>query len=150
MYPEKRHYGTFSPTETGKIPIQAPINVTSTEYLSSCALQCLKDVLRCVSVAYNSVTGNCYFYPNFIFANLTSSPNTNLYVLKSYWAVDSMVTVLVGWFLLSSNQKTAKIASEMFQIHILVQVRTSFMTNNVSFNLFFSSFFVTLKTDITD
>nr|XP_034300654.1 uncharacterized protein LOC117681248 [Crassostrea gigas] len=84
MYPEKRHYGTFSPTESGKIPNQTPINVSSADSLSSCALQCLKDVLLCVSVAYNRATGTCSFYPNFFFVNMTSSPNTNLYVLQPY------------------------------------------------------------------
>eukprot|EP00105_Crassostrea_gigas_P040348 XP_019924496.1 PREDICTED: uncharacterized protein LOC109619251 [Crassostrea gigas] len=84
MYPEKRHYGTFSPTETGKIPNLTPINVTSADSLSSCALQCLKNVLLCVSVAFNTATGTCSFYPHFYFANLTSSPNTNLYVLQPY------------------------------------------------------------------
>lgn len=98
MYPEKRHYGTFSPTETGKIPNLTPINVTSADSLSSCALQCLKNVLLCVSVAFNTATGTCSFYPHFYFANLTSSPNTNLYVLQPYWAFDSVVTVLVGLF----------------------------------------------------
>lgn len=84
MYPEKRHYGTFSPTETGKIPNLTPISVTSAASLSSCALQCLKNVLLCVSVAYNRATGSCSFYPNFFFASLTSSPNTNIYVLQPY------------------------------------------------------------------
>ncbi|XP_052719677.1 uncharacterized protein LOC128191584 [Crassostrea angulata] len=84
MHPEKRHYGTFSPTETGKIPNQASLNVTSANSLSSCALQCLKDVLPCVSVAYNSATGSCYFYRDFFFANLSSTPNTNIYVLQPY------------------------------------------------------------------
>lgn len=84
VYPEKRHYGTFSPTESGKIPNQTPINVSSADSLSSCALQCLKDVLLCVSVAYNRATGTCSFYPNFFFVNMTSSPNTNVYVLQPY------------------------------------------------------------------
>eukprot|EP00105_Crassostrea_gigas_P040367 XP_019924515.1 PREDICTED: uncharacterized protein LOC105332411 isoform X1 [Crassostrea gigas] len=84
MYSEKRHYGTFSPTETEKIPNQTPINVTLADKLSSCALQCLKDVLLCVSIAYNSATGSCSFYPDFFFASLTSSPNTTLYVLQPY------------------------------------------------------------------
>ncbi|XP_065930343.1 uncharacterized protein [Magallana gigas] len=84
MNPEKRHYGTFTPTETGKITNQTPINVNYADSLSSCALQCLKDFVRCVSLAYNSANGSCYFYPNFFFANLTSSPNTTLYVLQPY------------------------------------------------------------------
>lgn len=83
-YPEKKHYGTFLPTEIGKIPNQTWICITSADSLTFCALQCLKDVLRCLSVAYNSVTRNCYFYPNFIFASLISSPSTNLYVLHPY------------------------------------------------------------------
>lgn len=67
MYPEKKHYGTFLPTEIGKIPNQTPRSITSADSLTFCALQCLKDVLRCLSVAYNSVTRNCYFLPKFYF-----------------------------------------------------------------------------------
>lgn len=67
MYPEKKHYWTFLPTEIGKIPNQTPISITSADSLTFCALQCLKDVLRCLSVAYNSVTRNCYFLPKFYF-----------------------------------------------------------------------------------
>lgn len=141
MYPEKRHYGTFSPTETGKIPNLTPINVTSADSLSSCALQCLKNVLLCVSVAYNTATGTCSFYPNFYFANLTSSPNTNLYVLQPYWAFDSVVTVLFGLFC-HQIKKMVKTALEMFHIHVSVQVFTFLMTYKISFNIFFSSFFV--------
>lgn len=96
MDPEKRHYGTFSPTETGKEPNQASLNVTSANSLSSCALQCLKDVLLCVSVAYNSATGSCSFYRDFFFPNLSSSPNTNIYVLQPYWVHEDILIVLVS------------------------------------------------------
>lgn len=95
MYPEKKHYGTFLPTEIGKIPNQTPISITSADSLTFCALQCLKDVLRCLSVAYNSVTRNCYFYPNFIFASLISSPSTNL----------SFTPILSIWFSLNSHMQ---------------------------------------------
>lgn len=84
MYPEKRHYGTFSPTETGNIPNQTPISVTSTDSLNFCALKCLKEVLLCVSLAYNSATGSCSFYPDFFFVSLSPFPNTNIYVLQPY------------------------------------------------------------------
>eukprot|EP00105_Crassostrea_gigas_P040368 XP_019924516.1 PREDICTED: uncharacterized protein LOC105332411 isoform X2 [Crassostrea gigas] len=84
MYPEKRHYGTFLPTESGKIPIQTPTSATFADSMSSCALQCLKDVLLCVSLAYNSITGVCSFYRNFFFVTLTASRNTTLYVLQPY------------------------------------------------------------------
>lgn len=88
MYPEKRHYGTFLPTESGKIPIQTPTSATFADSMSSCALQCLKDVLLCVSLAYNSITGVCSFYRDFFFVTLTASPNTTLYVLQPYWVLD--------------------------------------------------------------
>lgn len=101
MFPEKRHYGKFSPTETGKIPNQTPISVTSANSLSACALQCLRDVLLCVSVAYNSATDSCSFYPDFFFISLSSSTNTKIYVLQPYWAFDQVVTVLVGLFMFS-------------------------------------------------
>nr|XP_034303714.1 uncharacterized protein LOC105332411 [Crassostrea gigas] len=84
MYPEKKHYGTFLPTESGNIPIQTPISATFTDSMSFCALQCLKDVLLCVSLAYNSITGVCSFYRDFFFVTLTASPNTTLYVLQPY------------------------------------------------------------------
>lgn len=92
MFPEKRHYGKFSPTETGKIPNQTPINVTFANNLSACALQCLRDFLLCVSVAYNSATGSCSFYPDFFFISLSSSTKTKIYVLQPYWAFDQVVT----------------------------------------------------------
>ncbi|XP_052719429.1 uncharacterized protein LOC128191411 [Crassostrea angulata] len=84
MFPEKRHYGKFSPTETGKIPNQTPISVTSANSLSACALHCLRDFVLCVSVAYNSATGSCSFYPDFFFISLSSSTNTKIYVLQPY------------------------------------------------------------------
>nr|XP_034303716.1 uncharacterized protein LOC117681806 [Crassostrea gigas] len=84
MFPEKRDYGKFSPTETRKIPNQTPISVTSANSLSACALKCLRDYLLCVSVAYNSATGSCSFYPDFFFISLSSSTNTKIYVLQPY------------------------------------------------------------------
>lgn len=144
MHPEKRHYGTFTPTETGKITNQTPINVNYADSLSSCALQCLKDFVRCVSLAYNSANGSCYFYPNFFFANLTSSPNTTLYVVQPYWSFDWVVIVLVGLYLLLSNQIQNNCQNFIGDVSY-TRSRTStyfFHVKNILFNIFFRCFYI--------
>ena len=93
---EKRNYGSFVPYATEKLPSQLPINVTSAESVSFCALLCLRSYQQCYTVAFNTQTRSCYLFSGFFFAGLISTPYTNIYTLQAYWIQDSIK--LISYF----------------------------------------------------